>query len=125
MAIADSLSMLTVSLNNLQFFSKHGLYAEEVKVGGEFVVNLSVSYLPSKDVIDDIDETINYVTLYNIVKAKMDTPTPLLETIAMHIAKEVVTAFPQIKKIVISIQKTTPPITGFIGNTSVCFEKEY
>lgn len=88
------------------------------------MVNLSVSYIPCEDVITNIEQTINYVTLYEMVKERMAKPTPLLETIAMQLAEDITSRFSHVKKISIIIQKTNPPISGFIGNTSVSFEKE-
>jgi dihydroneopterin aldolase len=117
--------LLTIELKNLRFFARHGLYAEEIKIGNEFEVNLSVSYLAETIVITDIAETINYVSLYELIKAVMQKPTPLLETVAMAIAEKIHQDFPQVKKISVSISKLHPPIEKFIGEVGVRYEREY
>jgi dihydroneopterin aldolase len=117
--------LLTIELNNLRFFARHGLYAEEIKIGNEFEVTLSVSYLPDTILITDIETTVNYVSLYELVKAAMQKPTPLLETVAMAIAEKIHQDFPQVKKVSISISKLHPPIAKFIGEVGVKYEKGF
>jgi 7,8-dihydroneopterin aldolase/epimerase/oxygenase len=117
--------LLTIELNKLRFFARHGLYAEEIKTGNEFEVNLSVSYLAETIVITDIAETINYVSLYELIKTVMQKPTPLLETVIMTIAEKIYQQFPHIKKTSISIAKLHPPIAKFIGEVGARYEKEY
>jgi dihydroneopterin aldolase len=117
--------LLTIKLNNLRFFARHGLYAEEVKTGNEFEINLSVSYLPDTILVTDIETTVNYISLYELVKAAMQKPTPLLETVVMVIAEKIHQEFPQVKKINISISKLHPPIAKFTGEVGVRYEREY
>jgi 7,8-dihydroneopterin aldolase/epimerase/oxygenase len=117
--------MLTISIDKARFYCYHGLYAEEQKVGGEFEVNLAVQYLPIPAIVTSIDDTINYVTLFEIVKRRMQVPTPLLETLVMQIADDVKESFTDLKRISVRISKMQPPIPQFTGSTSVLFEKEF
>ena len=117
--------MITVELKQLRFFAHHGLYPEERKTGNEFEVNLSVSYPTNQGTITDINETINYATLYELVRDDMNRPSGLLETAAMKIAATIKTVFPQTKRISITISKVHPPIAKFSGQVAVKFEKEY
>lgn len=116
---------LTISLNKLNFLVYHGLYPEERKTGNEFEVNLMVSYLPVTDVITDIGETVNYATLFNLLKTEMQKPRELLETLVMEITELIHAAFPQIIKVEISVDKLHPPIAGFNGSVGVKYSKEY
>jgi 7,8-dihydroneopterin aldolase/epimerase/oxygenase len=117
--------MLSISIHNASFYSHHGLFTEEKIIGGEFEVNLTVTYLPEQSVIEKIEETINYATLYEIVKKRMAKATPLLETIAMELHQEIVHLFPLVKHITVIIEKKNPPISNFIGSTMVNFSKDY
>ena len=72
--------MVTIKLHKLRFFAHHGLYEEERKVANEFVVDLEVSFEPASPVIVKMNETINYVKLYEIVKKYMLPPQDLIET---------------------------------------------
>jgi len=114
----------TIELNKLVFFSFHGLYEEEKKVGCEFIVDLFAKYTSDKKTISSIDETVNYTTLYEIVKTEMNRSRDLLETIACSIAEESMKSLPQIKEIEIRIEKKNPPIVGFTGSVAVKFKKQ-
>lgn len=112
-----------IELRQLQFFSFHGLYAEERKVGGEYVVDLFVKYNSEKKQITSLEETINYEKLYDIVKKEMSQPRDLLEIISQSIAEKIQQLFPSIKEIEITIEKKNPPIAGFKGSVAVRFKK--
>jgi 7,8-dihydroneopterin aldolase/epimerase/oxygenase len=118
-------SLLTIELCDLLFTAYHGLYAQEKKIGNQFKVQLLVSYEPASGIVTGIDDTINYVSIYELVKQEMDKPVHLLETLCMTIAALVKEKYPQTKKIDISISKLNPPIASFVGNVGVRFSKEY
>lgn len=117
--------MITVELRNILFHAHHGLHKDERKTGNEFSVDLSVRYKPEKKKIVDIDETINYVTLYEILKKEMSHPTDLLETLAIRITESIKDEFKQVKDLEITITKLNPPITNFQGKVSITYKKEF
>lgn len=114
--------MLFVHLYDLRLFGYHGVYPEEQRIGGIFIVNVSVGWEPPASVIRDLDETIDYTHLYQLVKERMDTATPLLETLAMDITAIIRERFSQVTKISISIKKLHPPVNNFEGSLGVSFE---
>ena len=116
---------LTISLDALRFFAFHGLHAGERKTGNEFEVNLAVTFETDESMISGISNTVNYVSLAEIVSRKMEQPVDLLEALAMSIAEEIHTAYPRIRTISISITKLHPPISAFRGHTTVRYQKEY
>lgn len=111
--------MLTIELSYLRFYAFHGLYKEEKKIGGEFIVDISVSYLPGNPVISHIDETIDYTAIYAIAKNTMVQPEPLLETVVLKIAKAIFNKFSQVESLTVSIKKMNPPVISFEGNVGV------
>jgi dihydroneopterin aldolase len=117
--------ILTIELKQLHFFAHHGLYAEERKTGNEFEVNLIVSYQSTSGTITDISDTVDYVLLYDLLKAEMQKPRHLLETFVMEVTELIHKEFPQIKKVEISITKLHPPIEKFTGTVGVKYSKEY
>lgn len=117
--------MIHISLRNLIFHAFHGLYEEEKQLGNQFEVNLDI-YFPEPDTaITHLDQTVNYVTLYNLVQERMQVPEPLLETLAMDIASSAKREFPQIFEINVSISKINMPLVNFRGNISVTYHKKY
>jgi 7,8-dihydroneopterin aldolase/epimerase/oxygenase len=118
-------NIITISLTRLRFFAYHGLYAEERKTGNEFEVNLSVSYTPAEAVITQLDNSVNYVKLHELIKSEMQQHRDLLETFVMELAEKIHASFPGVKKVDISIDKLHPPIARFSGDVGVKYTKEY
>jgi len=117
--------MVTIILKQLRFFAHHGLYEEERKVSNEFMVDLEVGFESPVPVINKMNETINYIKLYELVKRYMLNTSDLIESLAMKITDDIHHLYPQVKKISISITKKYPPVINFSGNVAVSYEKEF
>lgn len=113
--------MLTIILKDLHFRSFHGLFPEEKVLGGDFVVNLTVEYQPGNVVVTEIGQTLDYQQLFQLVKAKMEISTPLLETIVMEIAGEILNKYVQVDRVWVQIEKKNPPISGLSGSVAVSY----
>jgi 7,8-dihydroneopterin aldolase/epimerase/oxygenase len=119
------LSLLTISLNNVRFRAYHGLYPEERQKGNDFVVNMQVCYESKAGIITNLEDTIDYSQLFNIINTTMQQPVDLLETLVQTIAYQVQQQFPKIKKIEVSVEKLNPPIDQFTGSTAVKYSADY
>jgi dihydroneopterin aldolase len=115
----------TIELRNLEFFSFHGLYAEEKKVGGEFVVDVFAKFPAQDHKLTSIDETVNYAALFEIIKDEMNQPRALLETIAQSIAEKIYNKYAVLKEIEIRIEKKKAPIVGISGTVAAGYRKVY
>lgn len=111
--------MLSIHLKDLLFQGFHGLYAEEKLTGNQFLVNLHVHYVPQAGVIKNLGETLNYETLFLLVKKRMQEPAELLETIAMELAEAVLELFKMAEAVFVSIEKIKPPIESMDGSVVV------
>ena len=109
-----------ISLNDLIFYSYHGVYEEEQKIGNEFHVSLTV-VVPYNEGLeaDDLAHTVSYADLYGIIEKEMAISSKLLEKVALKVAKRIKNDFPEIIKGKISIEKKHPPIPGILGSASV------
>ena len=114
---------MRISLTNLEFFGYHGLYLEEKKVGNTFFVDVHVHLKTNEAIIDQIDQTIDYVEIYNLVRDIMLVPTPLLETLVGTIAEVILKRYPIVEKIQVAITKQKLAIAHFEGTTTVSIEK--
>ena len=114
-----------IELKGLRFFAEHGMYAEEIKVGNQFEVDIIVECRSPKKVITSIEQTINYVEIFRIVQEEFAVRRSLLETVAMHIAQKIEDQFSDLEKLTISIRKLNPPITNFTGSVSVTYSKTF
>jgi dihydroneopterin aldolase len=110
---------MRISLNDVHFFGYHGMYEEEKILGNTFIVNLYVDVLPAQVVIKSISETIDYVTLFELVKLRMAKPTPLLETIVSELAETILQNYITVSEVFIKITKLQVAIKSLEGNMSV------
>lgn len=118
-------NFLTISLNNVRFRAYHGLHPEERQKGNDFVVNMQVSYIPRDGMISSLDDTIDYADLFAIINTTMQRPVDLLETLVQTIAQNVHQKFPQIRDVVVSVEKLNPPIDKFSGSAAVSYKVTY
>ena len=116
--------MVTIHLHQLRFFCFHGIHQEERLIGNEFIVNIDIDFDPA-EIIRELDETINYVTVYELVKKRMLIATPLLETIGQELLASISELDTRIRKLQIRIEKSNPPIEGFEGTVGVTCTKQY
>ena len=110
-----------IHLHDVLFHSLHGLHEEEKLIGGEFLVNVSAGFNPAAATIRLLNDTVDYVAVYNLVKDRMNQPSPLVETIAMEIAYKILAQFSIVQNVQISIKKLHPPIAAFEGSVGVSF----
>lgn len=115
---------ITITISKARFHAYHGLYADEKKTGNEFEVDLAVS-IDVGQPITDLSETVNYASLYEVLKREMQTPRELLETFAMELARIIHATFTDVRKVEISLTKLQAPIAKFSGTVGVKYCKEY
>ena len=109
-----------ISLNDLKFYAYHGYFEEERRLGNEFIVNLSVFVPLAKEMEhDELEYTVSYADLFEIVRIEMMKPCKLLETITLNISKVIKHKFPMVSRGVIRIEKVRPPIPLMLGSATV------
>ena len=100
-----------IVLREVRFYARHGVMPQERKVGGDFTVSLRVGVDLTRPVAsDDVADTLNYATLYEVVKREMAIPSQLLEHVAGRIGQAVFDAFPQVTTIDLTLVKLNPPM---------------
>ena len=117
--------MVKVQLQNLFFKAFHGIHEEEKILGNDYSVEASIDFHEKDEVIQHIDETIDYTLIYQVIQKRMSIPTPLLETVVMHIGNDIHHQFPDLKSITISIKKMYLPVEGLQGLAEVTWHKEF
>lgn len=109
-----------ISLEGLEFHAFHGVYPHERDSGNWFEVDLSVEAdIAEGAILDDLERTVNYETLYQFVKEEMEKPSKLLETVAGKIADRVLQEISEVSQVEIKISKINPPIGGKCKKASV------
>ena len=114
--------MLSIHLKDLVFNSHHGLYEEEKILGNNFIVNVHVHYLPDASMVTQLDQAVNYETIFAVVHKRMLQPTLLLETIVMDLCNSIMETFEMVHGVFVSVEKTNPPIEALNGSVVVSYQ---
>lgn len=116
--------MGTVALEGMEFFAYHGVQNEERKTGNKYSVDIKVaSNFDSAATNDDVADTVNYELLYKIVKKEMKKPAKLLENISHRIIEQVLSSYPGIDSVEVSVSKYNPPIGGVCQKATVTMQR--
>jgi dihydroneopterin aldolase len=115
-----------IELKSMKFYAYHGVSMQEKTVGNNFVVDLSYSFPMDKAFeSDDLNDTINYADVYNVIKLEMERPSNLIEHVTERISNALKSEFPQITYLKIKLSKLNPPIEGEIYSASIMIEKSW
>ncbi len=115
---------MRISLNQVSFLGYHGMYAEEKKIGNNFIVDLYVDFTPAQNSITHLEDTVDYVTVFELVQKRMAIPTSLIETIVGDLADQILNEYSLVQEVYIKITKEKMPIKNFEGNISVALTKK-
>lgn len=118
-------TMGMISIEGMEFFSYHGHFKEEQVIGTRFIVDLFVQVdtrLAEKS--DKLDDTVNYLAVYETVKQEMAQQSHLLEHVANRILIAVHEQYPEITDAEVKISKLNPPLGGKIDRVCVTLSTE-
>ncbi|MBU3837960.1 dihydroneopterin aldolase [Bacteroides caecigallinarum] len=102
---------MNIVLNEMKFYSFHGVLPQENTVGAVYRVSLNLETdFSEAAATDNLEGTINYAEVHEAVKEEMSIPVKLLEHLAYRISKRLFADFPTIKSIEITIFKENPPM---------------
>lgn len=101
----------SVFLKGLKFHSPIGVMEQERIVGNDILVDICLEYPFRKAMdTDDVADTLNYASVYTIIKEETARPAKLLEKLAGNISSHLFATFPRIVSMDIRITKLNPPI---------------
>jgi len=112
--------MARIAINGMRFYAHHGCFGQERTIGTHFLVDLQFETDTSRaEVSDNIEDTVNYLEVYQVVKREMEKPSNLLEHVARRVGDAVLSEFPDTKNVVVKISKLNPPLGGQMTSVSV------
>jgi len=115
-----------IELKSMKFYAFHGVFEQEMTVGNYFIVDISYSFPMDKAFLsDNINDTINYMDVYQVVKSEMGRPSKLLEHLTERISGVLKSDFPQLTYLKIKVSKLNPPLEGEIDSASMTIEKSW
>lgn len=103
-----------IRLSDLRFRAYHGVLPQERVVGNDYCVNLSLTLSAVADAAytDQLEGTVNYAEVYQIVQAEMAAPSALLEHVAQRILTRLFNRFDLVEKAAVEVIKINPPFSA-------------
>lgn len=110
-----------IIIKQMQFYGYHGLFAEETKLGQRFNVSVELFVsLKKAGKSDNMEDTVNYGLVYNVVKDIVEgEPYHLIESVAEKIAEKILKEFSEVHQCLIQVEKPNPPIDGHYKSVAV------
>ncbi len=105
--------MSKISLENMEFHAFHGCLEHEKTLGNTFIVSITME-LDTKLAAetDNLEHTLNYQLVYDVVKTQMQLPSQLIEHIAERILDHLMRSFP-----------LNPPLGGKVDRVTIQLSK--
>ena len=99
-------------MEGMAFFGRHGVFPAERELGARFTVDVELEGdLAQASRSDHLEDTINYVEAYELVKEVVEgEPCHLLEAVAGRIADRLL-GLPKVERATVRVHKR-PPLEG-------------
>lgn len=109
-----------IELTNMRFYAYHGVLPQEREIGNMFVVDMTLEAdITAACKSDEVEDTINYAEVFELVKKEMQQPSKLLEHVAGRIMEGVKAEFPQVSSLRVSVAKMNPPVGGEMEKAAI------
>lgn len=114
-----------IRIQDLEVYCHHGVLKEENVLGQKFLVSLSLFTDTRKaGNSDNLSFSIDYAEVSHFVEKKLkETTYQLIESVAEHIAKDILQEFSLVEKIKVEIKKPWAPILLPLDTVSVTIER--
>lgn len=118
--------MSKIFLEDVKIYAYHGVLPEENTIGTYYILNAEIhTDLWEAAVSDDLNDTISYADINEIIHNEMKVKSKLLEHVAARIIIKIREKFDQISYIRLKITKTSPPMKGEMRGASIELEKSF
>ncbi|AYZ34450.1 dihydroneopterin aldolase [Chryseobacterium indologenes] len=118
--------MSKIYLEDVKIYAYHGVLPEENSIGTYYILNAELhTDLWKASESDDLNDTISYADINDIIHQEMKIKSKLLEHVAGRIISRIHERFSQIDYIKLKITKTAPPMQGEMKGASIELEKSF
>tara|TARA_B110000008_G_scaffold83973_1_gene85778 strand:+ start:481 stop:843 length:363 start_codon:yes stop_codon:yes gene_type:complete len=116
--------MALITVEGIRVFAYHGHLPEEEVLGGHFIINVWVDVdTLAVEQSDDLNDTVDYVSIIDIVKSQMALRAKMIEVPAKRIVDSIL-KLNKVKKVKVEVEKTQPPIDAAFDKISVTHQAE-
>lgn len=118
--------MSKIYLEDIKIYAYHGVLPEENIIGTYYILNTELhTDLWKAAESDDLNDTISYADINDVIHNEMKIKSKLLEHVAGRIIAALHKKFPQIDYIKLKITKTAPPMKGEMRGASIELEQSF
>ena len=111
-----------ITVKGIRVFAYHGHLPEEAVLGGHFIVNILVEADTTEvEKTDDLNDTVDYVKIIEIVKDHMAIRADMIEVPSKRIVDAILT-LNKVHKVTVEVEKVLPPIDAAFDKISVTTE---
>ena len=94
-----------ITVEGIRVFGYHGHLSEEAVLGGHFVINVWVEVDTSEvEKTDDLNHTVDYVKIIDIVKEQMAIRADMIEVHAKRIV-DAILPLNKVQKVTVEVEK--------------------
>ena len=110
-----------VTLDDIRCYAYHGVLDQERVVGGNYTVSLRLTLQDASLAVfdDQLEGTVNYAEVYELVRRVMAQPSALLEHVAGRLLQLLFDSFPLISAAEVTVRKVNPPMGADCNGASV------
>lgn len=109
-----------INIEGVKLYGFHGCLEEEGRIGGNYIVDVYMTVDFSKAAkSDQLTDTLDYCTVYEISKTEMAIRSKLIENVCERIYLKIRAAFPTLKTLHVRVTKLSPPMNGNVEKVSV------
>lgn len=114
----------TIEVNGIKLYAFHGCLTEEGKIGGNYLVDVSLQTdFTEAAITDELIKTVDYVDINKIVKEEMAIRSKLIEHVGQRIFGRIKKEVQNVDKLKIKVVKICPPINGDVENVAIIIEE--
>ena len=110
-----------IFLHGMRFMACHGVLPHEREVPQPFEVDVEMGLdLRAAGESDDLDDTVNYAKVYDVVSTVLTvTRKYLIEALAEEIADDLLRDFDSLRWVRVTVHKPAAPIDGIFSDVGV------
>jgi dihydroneopterin aldolase len=118
--------MSKIYLEDVKIYAYHGVLPEENIIGTYYILNLEIhTDLWKAAESDDLNDTISYADINDILHQEMQIKSKLLEHVAGRIINKINEKFSNVSYVKLKLTKTAPPMKGEMKGASIELEKSF
>ncbi|MCL2597530.1 MAG: dihydroneopterin aldolase [Paludibacter sp.] len=115
---------MKITLSNMEFHAFIGCLQHEKTLGNQFAVSVTMFFDGTKaQQSDNLEDTINYQQIFDIVKTEMSHSCNLIENAAYRIINTLKTNVLSVDKWEVELSKLNPPLGSKSEKVTVSIER--